>query len=146
MNNEKNSLRIVKFIVVIICILSIFGRLKIPSKSATLYMIFVNTTSFFIAINLLMYDCYLKLRKKHKTSNDNVIRKIRTWNLVMIAYLLIFVLNIIFVIILYHLYLNTSYKDEILNDILSILSLGFAISTDFLGDFMTHIMWYIVTR
>lgn len=146
MNNEKNFLLIVKFFVVIVCIVGILGRLNIPNKSATLYMIIVNITSFFIAINLLMYDCYSKLRKKHRTSNDNIIRKTRAWNLVMITYLLIFVLNIVFAFILFHLYLKTSLKDEILNDILSILSLGFAISTDFLSDFLTHIMWLIVTH
>lgn len=146
MDSEKTFLRIVKFSVVIICILGIFGRIKIPNELATMYMIIVNITSFFISINLLMYDCYSKLRKKHRLSNDNIIRKLRTWNLVMVTYLAIFIINIVLAFILFHLYLNTSCRHEVLNDILGILSLGFAISTDFISEFMTNILWYIATQ
>ncbi len=146
MDNEKTFLRIVKFSVIIICIFGIIGRIKIPSGAATLYMIIVNVTSFFISINLLMYDCYSKLRKNYRVSNDNIIRKIRTWNLVMVTYLAIFIINIVLAFILFHLYLNTSCRHEVLNDILGILSLGFAISTDFLSEFVTNILWYFATR
>lgn len=146
MDSEKTFLRIVKFSVIIICIFGIIGRVNIPSESATLYMIIVNVMSFFISINLLMFDCYSKLRKKYRASNDNIIRKTRTWNLVMITYLAIFIINIVLAFILFHLYLNTLCRHDVLNDILGILSLGFAISTDFLSEFMTNILWYIATQ
>lgn len=68
------------------------------------------------------------------------------FNWVMFIYILIFIFNIIFISIICFLYLNTSFNTSILNDILGILSLGFAISTDFLSEFIINIVVYVFNK
>lgn len=146
MDNKYTYLRIIKFIVIILCIIGIVGRVNIPDEYINEYMAVVNIISFLIAVNLLMYDCYYKMRKKYSEIKSNIIKKTRMFNWVMFIYILIFIFNIIFISIICFLYLNTSFNTSILNDILGILSLGFAISTDFLSEFIINIVVYVFNK
>lgn len=146
MDNKYTYLRIIKFIVIILCIIGIVGRVNIPDEYINEYMAVVNIISFLIAVNLLMYDCYYKMRKKYSEIKSNIIKKTRMFNWVMFIYILIFIFNIIFISIICFLYLNTSFNTSILNDILGILSLGFAISTDFLSEFIISIVVYVFDK
>lgn len=146
MDNKYTYLRIIKFIVIILCIIGIVGRVNIPDEYINEYMAVVNIISFLIAVNLLMYDCYYKMRKKYSEIKSNIIKKTRMFNWVMFIYILIFIFNIIFISIICFLYLNTSFNTSILNDILGILSLGFAISTDFLSEFIISIVVYVFNK
>lgn len=146
MDNKYTYLRIVKFIVIILCILGIVGRLNIPNEYIDKYMAVVNIISFLIAVNLLMYDCYYKIRKKYSEIKNNIIKKTRMLNWVMLIYILIFIFDIIFVVAIYYFYIKLSCNTSVLNDILGILSLGFAISTDFLSEFVINIVIYIFNK
>lgn len=146
MDNKYAYLRIIKFIVIILCIIGIVGRVNIPDEYINEYMAVVNIISFLIAVNLLMYDCYYKMRKKYSEIKSNIIKKTRMFNWVMFIYILIFIFNIIFISIICFLYLNTSFNTSVLNDILGILSLGFAISTDFLSEFIINIVVYVFNK
>ena len=146
MDNEKTFLRIAKFIVIIACILGIILRLQIIDKYANIYMAVVNISSFFVALNLWLYDFYSKLRRKYKEARINIIRKSRFQKTVMFVYILIFIVNVILAFIVFHLYVSPSSELAVLNDILGILSLGFAISTDFLSDFVVNIILYLLEK
>ena len=54
MDNKYAYLRIIKFIVIILCIIGIVGRVNIPDEYINEYMAVVNIISFLIAVNLLM--------------------------------------------------------------------------------------------
>lgn len=146
MDNKYTYLRIIKFIVIILCAMGIVGRLNVSDEYIDKYMAVVNIISFLIAVNLLMYDCYYKIRKKYSEIKDNIIKKTRMFNWVMLIYILIFIFNIIFISAICYFYLKFSSNTSVLNDILGILSLGFAISTDFLSEFVINIVVYIFNK
>lgn len=146
MDSEKTFLRIAKFIVIIACVLGIILRLQILDEYANIYMAVVNISSFFVALNLWLYDFYSKLRRKYREAKINVIRKTRFLKTVMLVYILIFIINIVLAFIIFLFYVSPSSELAVSNDILGILSLGFAISTDFLSDFMVNIILYFLEK
>ena len=75
-----------------------------------------------------------------------MIRKTRFLKTVMLVYILIFIINIVLAFIIFLFYVSPSSELAVSNDILGILSLGFAISTDFLSDFMVNIILYFLEK
>lgn len=136
-------LKIVKFILIIACLFGTVFRTKIEAEYVNVYMAGVNVASFLIATNLWMYDCYFKLCIRSKEIQDNIFKKNRIENIAMIFYVSMFIVNLVLLYILYFIYFVKSYDMTILNDCLGIISLGFALTTDYLSDFVVGIISFI---
>ena len=83
----------------------------------------------------------MNLKQNYNIHKNHSI-KINSKNVIMITYTLIFVINIFVFIRLYNLYFNTA-SIMVLNDSLSILSLGIAITYDLLSDILVKILSYL---
>ena len=116
----------------------------IPDQYVNYYMAGVNTLSFFVAINLLFMECYTGLKKEYKDIHEslNIIKKEKVKNGIRIFFLGIFVSDVLLIILLLTLYYTLCAKMAVLNDILGIISLGLAVSTDLLQQIIVGVlMW-----
>lgn len=145
MNNKNITFRIIKFIVIVGCAIGVVFRIVIPFKYVNYYMAGVNVLSFFVAINLFLVECYIELKKEYNEIKEklNVIRKKGVEDGIMIFYVFIYIMDIIFIFVLIFFYTKFKIKMAVLNDILGIISLGMAISTDLMSKIVVGIlMWW----
>ena len=138
--STNTYLTILKFILVMACLCGTIIRTQIKNELVNGYMAIVNIISFLVAVNLWMYDCYFKLRIHSKEIKDNILRKNRIQNIVMLLYVLIFIINFLLIWGIYNSYLVQSNDWAVLNDCLGIVSLGFALTTDFLSNFVVGVI------
>lgn len=144
MSKTNITFRIIKFVVIIGCCIGVIFRIVIPDQYVNYYMAGVNTLSFFVAINLLFMECYTGLKKEYKDIHEslNIIKKEQVKNGIRIFFLGIFVSDVLLIILLLTLYYTLCVKMAVLNDILGIISLGLAVSTDLLQQIIVGVlMW-----
>lgn len=126
-------------------------RISIPNQYVNYYMAGVNILSFFIAINLLLMECYVGLKKEYKDIRKeleiNVIRDERVKNGIRKFFLGIFGSNVIMVVFLIGIYGYLYKRMAVLNDILGIFSLGLAVSSDLIEEIVVGVlMWRLENK
>lgn len=151
MNKTNISFKIIKFIVIIGCCIGVVFRISIPDQYINYYMAGVNVLSFFIAINLLLMECYVGLKKEYKDKRKeleiNVIRAERVKNGIRKFFLGIFGSNVIMVVFLIGIYGYLCKRMAVLNDILGIFSLGLAVSSDLIEEIVVGVlMWRLENK
>ena len=139
------TFKIIKFIVIVSCICGIGFRIAIPEEYINYYMAGINVLSFLVTINLFLMECYTKLKREYHIvkENLNVIRKKRAEEGIMKYYLSIYLINsILIAILIYFYFFSLKGKIDVLNDVLGIVSLGMAISSDLIVEITVGIlMW-----
>lgn len=133
------------------CCIGVVFRISIPDQYINYYMAGVNVLSFFIAINLLLMECYVGLKKEYKDKRKeleiNVIRAERVKNGIRKFFLGIFGSNVIMVVFLIGIYGYLCKRMAVLNDILGIFSLGLAVSSDLIEEIVVGVlMWRLENK
>lgn len=136
------SVNILKMFILFGSVAALFGRRVIDAQYINYYMAVINVISFIVSYNIFLIDVYLNLKRRYIEYKDEYIN-VNSANVVMIVYILIFVINILIWCYLYNKYIFSGCDYALMNDILGILSLCLALTSDFIREFIVRFLSFL---